>query len=160
MFNYMSNFLILKVFGICSWPGKFSKPIKVLWNFPTTNWTKVNTNEAARGRPRLASCAGIFRGIMGNFVGSFSSFLRVQKSFFFFGWIHGRAIKKVRDIGLQDCALNTTLPRYVLLLLQGNLSFGLFIIDGINVCLFVKPHSSKFHTFLEKTTIVLINLLL
>jgi len=43
---------------------------------------KVNTNGAARGCPGLSACAGIFRGCKDEYIGSFSSFLEVQKSLY------------------------------------------------------------------------------
>jgi len=41
---------------------------------------KVNTDGAARGCPSFSTCAGIFRGSKGEYIGSFSSFLGIQKS--------------------------------------------------------------------------------
>jgi len=40
----------------------------------------VNVDGATRGCPSLASCATIFRGSRGEYVGSFSAFLGVQTS--------------------------------------------------------------------------------
>jgi len=42
----------------------------------------VNTDGATRGYPSLASCADIFRGSRGKYIGSFSTFLLVQISIY------------------------------------------------------------------------------
>ena len=43
---------------------------------------KVNIDGAARGCPGFTTCAGIFRGSRSEYIGSFSSFLGVQKSLY------------------------------------------------------------------------------
>jgi len=43
---------------------------------------KVNIDRAARGYPGFAACAGIFHGCKGEYIGSLSSFLGVQKSLY------------------------------------------------------------------------------
>jgi len=74
MYNEISDFSILKVFGISIRPRKVSKPIQVLWSFPLASYIKVNIDCIVRDFIGLVACAEIFRGGMGKFVGCFSSF--------------------------------------------------------------------------------------
>jgi len=41
--------------------------------FPSSGWVKINTDEVA-GISRLATCGGIFRGSMEEFIGVFFAF--------------------------------------------------------------------------------------
>jgi len=43
---------------------------------------KINTDGAARGCPGFSACGAIFRGSSGEYIGSFFSFLGVQKSLY------------------------------------------------------------------------------
>jgi len=65
-------------------------------------WVKINTDGAARGYPGLATCGGIFRGSMGEFIGAFSAFLEVQTALFaeFYGVIH--ATEEAQKMGLTN----------------------------------------------------------
>jgi len=54
----------------------------IIWKVSFANWLKVNTDGATRGYPSLASCADIFRGSRGKYIGSFSTFLLVQISIY------------------------------------------------------------------------------
>jgi len=78
--NDITNFSYLKFFFYiitCRW--KEISPIQVIWEFLHINWVKVNIDGAARGCSGFSTCAGIFRGSRCKYIGSFSSFLRIQK---------------------------------------------------------------------------------
>ena len=82
MHNDTVDFSYLKVFYIITCLRKEISPIQVIWEFPHINWVKVNTDGIARGCPSFSACVGIFRGSKGEYIGSFSSFLGVQKSLY------------------------------------------------------------------------------
>ena len=46
------------------------------YNLP--GWVKINTDGAVRCYSGLATCGGIFRGSMREFIGGFSAFIDVQ----------------------------------------------------------------------------------
>jgi len=54
------------------------------------------------GYPGLATCGGIFRGSMGEFIGAFSAFLKVQTALVaeFYGVIH--AMEETQEMGLTS----------------------------------------------------------
>ena len=52
---------------------KVLRLLPIRWKFPSPGWVKINTDGAARGCPGLATCGGIFRGSMGEFIGAFSA---------------------------------------------------------------------------------------
>jgi len=66
-------FLVLKFFNIQTTEGWVVSLTNVIWQVPYTNCIKVNTNGATMG-----SCVDIFRENQGEYVSSFSAFLRVQ----------------------------------------------------------------------------------
>ena len=78
MKNGMLDFNVIKFFGINTRTGKVLCPLPVRWEFPSPGWVKINTDGATRGYPGLATCGGIFRGSMREFIGAFSAFLEVQ----------------------------------------------------------------------------------
>jgi len=53
--------------------------LMVIWEFPHINWVKVNTDGVVRGCSSFSACADIFYCNRSEYIGSFSSFLRVQK---------------------------------------------------------------------------------
>lgn len=68
------EFSILKAFRVTCNPRK-SPSIKQLdWLTPPCDWIKVNTDDAARGSPSLATGGGIFRDSSGAILGCFSAF--------------------------------------------------------------------------------------
>ena len=77
MKNDMMDFSVIKFFGINTRTGKVLRLSPVRWKFPSPGWVKINTDEAARGYPGLATCGGIFHGSMREFIGAFSVFLDV-----------------------------------------------------------------------------------
>ena len=81
---------------------KVLHPLLVRWEFPSSDWVKINTDGAARGYPGLATCGGIFRGSMKEFIGAFFVFLEVQSAMIaeFYGVIH--AIKEAQKMGLTN----------------------------------------------------------
>ena len=68
---------MIKFLGINTRTGKVFRPLPVKWEFPSPGWVKINTDGTARGYPVLATCEDIFRGSMGEFMGGFSTFLKV-----------------------------------------------------------------------------------
>jgi len=81
---------VLKFFCINIRTGKILRPLPVRWEFPSSGWVKINTDRAATGYLGLATCGGIFRGSMREFIGAFSVFLEVQTALVaeFYGVIH------------------------------------------------------------------------
>ena len=93
---------MIKFFGINTRTGKVFRPFLVRWEFPSIGWVKINTDEAARGYPSLATCGGIFRGSMKEFIGVFSVFLEVQTAIVaeFYGIIY--AMEEAQKMGLSN----------------------------------------------------------
>ena len=93
---------MIKFFGINARTGKVLHPLPVRWEFPSLGWVKINTDEAARGYPSLATCEGIFRGSMEEFIGVFFVFLEVQTAIVveFYGVIH--AMEEAQKMRLTD----------------------------------------------------------
>jgi len=63
-----------------------------LWELPSSGSVKINIDGTVRGYHGLATCGGIFRGSMREFIGVFSAFLEVQTALVaqFYGVIHAR----------------------------------------------------------------------
>jgi len=78
MQNDMFDFNVLKFFGINTRCDKVLSPLLVRWEFPSLGWVKINIDGATRGSSGLATCDGIFRGSMSEFISDFSAFLDVQ----------------------------------------------------------------------------------
>jgi len=78
MSNHMDDFSVLKFFGISTRPSKVYILVQVYWDFPTTDWIKVNTEGAARGFPGPAGCGGTFRGSREKYIGGYSAFLEMR----------------------------------------------------------------------------------
>ena len=102
MKNDMLDFNVIKFFGIKTRSGKVLRPLPIRWEFPSPGWVKINIDGAARGYPGLATCGGIFRGSMGEFIGAFSAFLEVQTALVaeFYGVIH--AMEEAQKMGLTN----------------------------------------------------------
>jgi len=64
MRNDMFDLNVLKCFDINTRCGKVLHPLPVIWEFPSPDWVKINTDGAARGSPGIAAYSGIFRGSM------------------------------------------------------------------------------------------------
>lgn len=79
--NDITDFSILKFLDISIRPKKGSSPIPIIQSFPTVGWVKVKTDGATKGCPDPSTCVA-FRGSIGEYIGSFSSYLRVQKSLY------------------------------------------------------------------------------
>jgi len=90
MKNDMLDFNVINFFGINNRIGKVLRSLSVRWEFPSSSWVKINNDKATRGYPGLATCGGIFRGSVGEFIGVFSTFLEVQIIMVaeFYGVIH------------------------------------------------------------------------
>ena len=102
MKNDMLDFNVINFFDINTCSGKVLRPLPVIWEFPSPDWVKINTDGAARGYPGLATCGGIFRGRMKEFIGAFSAFLEVQTAMVaeFYGVIH--AMEEAKKMGLTN----------------------------------------------------------
>jgi len=100
MKNDMLDFHVIKFFSINTRTGKVLRPLLVRWEFPSLGWVKINTDGAAKGYTDLATCGGIFRGSMREFIGAFSTFLEVQIVLVaeFYGVIH--SMEKLKIWGL------------------------------------------------------------
>jgi len=114
--NDMMDFNMIKFFGINNPIGKVLCLLLVRWVFPSPGWVKINTDGAARGYSGLATCGGIFRGSMGEFIGAFSAcFLEVQTVLFaeFYGIIY--ASEEAQNMRLTSVWLecDSTLVRAV-----------------------------------------------
>jgi len=105
MKNDMMDFIVIKYFGINTRIGKVLRPLPIRWKFPSPDWVKINTNGAARGYPGFATCGGIFRWSMGEFIGAFFAFLDVQTALVaeFYGVIY--ALEEAQKLGLTNVLL-------------------------------------------------------
>jgi len=81
MKNDMLDFNVIKFFCINTRTGKVLRPLPIIWEFPSLGWVKTNTDGAARRYHGLATCGGIFRESMGEFIGTFSVFFEVQTDY-------------------------------------------------------------------------------
>ena len=102
MKNDMMDFSVIKFFGINTRTSKVLSPLPIRWEFPSPGWVKINTDGAARGFPGLATCGGIFRESMGEFIGAFSVFLDIQTALVaeFYGVIY--ALEEAQKLGLTN----------------------------------------------------------
>jgi len=102
MKNDMLDFNVIKFFGINTRIGKVLRPLPIRWEFPSPGWVKINIDGSARGYSGLATCRGIFRGSMGEFIGDISVFLEVQTVMVveFYGVIH--ALEETQKMGLTN----------------------------------------------------------
>jgi len=107
MKNDMLDFNVIKFFYINIRSGKVLRPLPVRWEFPSPGWVKINIDGAARGYPGLATCGGIFRESMGEFIGAFSAFLKVQTTMVaeFYGVIY--AMEETQKMGLTNVWLES-----------------------------------------------------
>jgi len=98
----MMDFSVIKCFGINTRTGKVLHPLPIRWEFPSPGWVKINTDVAVRGYAGLATCGGIFRGSMEEFIGTFSAFLDVQTALVteFYGVIY--ALEEAQKLGLTN----------------------------------------------------------
>ena len=106
MKNDMMDFNVIKFFGMNTHTGKVLCPLLVRWEFPSPSWVKMNTDEAARGYPGLATCGSIFRETtMRVFIGVFSAFLNVHTTLVaeFYGVIY--ALEGSQKLGLTNVCL-------------------------------------------------------
>ena len=101
--NDILDLKVIKFFGINTRSGK--SPLPVRWEFPLPGQVKINNDGAATGYPGLATCGVIFLGIMGEFIGVFSTFLEIQTVMVveFYGVIH--AIEEAQKMGLTNVQL-------------------------------------------------------
>ena len=76
MKNYMLDFNVIKFFGINTRIGKILCPLPIRWEFPSPGQVKIKTDGTVRGYRGLATCGGIFRGSMREFIDGFSMFLK------------------------------------------------------------------------------------
>jgi len=102
MRNDMFDFYVLKFFDINTRSDKVLHPLSVRWKFPSPGWVKINIDGTFRGSPGLVACGGIFRGIMEDFIGGFTSFLDIQNALVaeFYGVIH--AIEEAKKMGISS----------------------------------------------------------
>lgn len=55
-------------------PGKpLRREVLICWEFPPTNWIKLNSNWASKGEARLASCGGVLRNHMGKWLRGYTA---------------------------------------------------------------------------------------
>lgn len=76
----ISNFTLLKSFGINLIPRKALKTMEVLWPPPLTGWIKCNIDRVAVGIPSSAACGGIYRDHNADHVLSFCDFIGLDTS--------------------------------------------------------------------------------
>jgi len=102
MKNDMMDFSVIKFFGINTRTGKVLRPFLVIWEFPSLGWVKINIDGVVMGYPGLATCGGIFRGSMREFIRAFSAFLDIQTALVakFYGVIH--ALKEAQKMELTN----------------------------------------------------------
>ena len=102
MKNDMLDFNVIKCLGINTRTGKVLPPLPVRWEFPSSGWVKTNIDGTAREYPGLATCGGIFRGSMEEFISAFSVFLEVQTAMIvqFYGVIY--AMEEAQKMALTN----------------------------------------------------------
>ena len=102
MNNDLLDFNVINFFGINTHIGKVICPLPVRWKFPSPGQVKINTDGVAREYPGLATCGGIFRGSMREFIGALSVFLEVQTTMVaeFYGVIH--VMKEAQKMGFTN----------------------------------------------------------
>jgi len=95
----MLDFNVIKFFGINTRTDKVLRPLPIKWEFPSPGWVKIKTNGVDWGYPGLATCGGIFRGSMGEFIGGLSAFLDIQTALLaeFYGVIY--AMEEAQRMG-------------------------------------------------------------
>lgn len=71
----ISNFSLLKNFGVCIHPRRPLKVAEVMWYPPPLAWIKAYIDGFARGNPSLISYGSIFWDDKACLVGGFSAFL-------------------------------------------------------------------------------------
>jgi len=100
--NDMLDFNVIKFFCINTRTGKVLCHLPVRWEFPSPGWVKINIDGVARAYCGLATCECIFRGSIGEFIGSFFVFLEAQSALVaeFYRVIH--AIEETQKMGFTN----------------------------------------------------------
>jgi len=129
----MLDFNVIKFFGINTHTSKVLRPFPVRWEFPSSDWVKINTDGVAQGYLGLVTCRGIFRGSMWEFIGEFSAFLDVHTALVLSFMELYMLWRKLKGWGLLVYGLNVIMPWFVLHLLLGLIYRGCFVIDEILV---------------------------
>jgi ribonuclease HI len=80
--NSMSDFTFLKIFRIDIHHPRIPVIKEVIWQPPSVNWIKCNTDGASCGNPGIAACGGVFRDHHANFVYAFAEPLGVETAYF------------------------------------------------------------------------------
>jgi len=103
------------------------------------------------GYPGFATCGGIFRGSMGEFICAFSTFFEVQNAMAaeFYGVIH--AMEEAQKTGLTNVSgLNVIMLWFMMRLLLGLMFHGCFVINEILVLIIVGKSGSGLLIFFMK----------
>jgi len=88
---------------------KFFGSLPDRWEFHSPDWIKINIDGAARGYLGLSTHGGIFCGSLGEFIGVFYAFLKVQTTLVveFYGVIH--TMEEAQKMGLTNVRLECDL---------------------------------------------------
>jgi len=78
MSNTITDLLVLKIFNIQTKESMLVSSINVITQLLSTNWLKVNIDDAAMSCSSLASCANICIGSKREYVNSFSTFRNID----------------------------------------------------------------------------------
>jgi len=144
--NDITDFSVLKFLGINTRINKILQPIQIVC---------PSTDGALRGSSSHASCAGIFRGSMGEFVGDFSSF---NLYWWHNSWELLLLLRKPKKLGINISGWSVILLWFVVFSSLDLMCLDFSRIDGINVFLLVEKLFLKFLIFIQKTIIMLKNL--
>jgi len=90
MKNDMSDFNVIKFFGINTRTVKVLRPLPIRWEFPSPGWVKINIDGVARSILVLLLVEVFFVEVFGEFIGAFSAFLEIHTvmAIEFYGVIH------------------------------------------------------------------------
>jgi len=109
------------------------------------------------GYPGLATCGGIFRESMGEFIVFSMRFLKFRLLWLLSFMELYMLWRKLKRWGLLIYGLNVIMPWFVLHLLLGLLFHGCFVIDGILVLITVEKSGLGLVIFFVKEMCVLIS---
>jgi ribonuclease HI len=80
--NSIGDFTFLKIFRINIHEPRIPVIKEVIWQPPSVNWIKCNTDGASSGNPGNAACGGVFRDHHANFVYAFAEPIGIETAYF------------------------------------------------------------------------------
>ncbi|KAK2369712.1 hypothetical protein QL285_082828 [Trifolium repens] len=80
--NSIGDFTFLKIFRINIHQPRIPVIKEVIWQPPSVNWIKCNTDGASSGNPGNVACGGVFRDHHANFVYAFAEPIGIETAYF------------------------------------------------------------------------------